>query len=313
MPEPSSTGSAQAAHQERVEAFLRYLGLERGRSANTLDAYRRDLAGYVDWLVQAGVARPEQASADLVVGYVGQLQGSPRSLQRRVSTIRSFHQFLADHGHSSSNPARELSTPRPSSRLPKALAVETVSALLESVSGDDAASLRDRALLELLYGTGARVGEIVGLALDDAHSVSGGPPELLRVIGKGDRERIVPLGQHARQALDAYVVRARPVLARRAKRPVSHLFLGARGGALSRQSVWLILRSRAEAAGITEEISPHTLRHSCATHLVAGGADIRVVQELLGHQSIQTTQIYTKVTIDTLRDVYYTSHPRARG
>ena len=306
---PSGSGGTP----DRVEAFLRYLGLERGRSHNTIEAYRRDVGAYVDWLHHQGVDSAELATVQQVTAYTEQLTGSPRSTQRRISAIRSFHQFLLDNGHAVSNPARDISSPKPGARLPKALPIATVTTLLESVSADDPVSIRDRALLELLYGTGARVSEVVGLALDDAHSVSGGPPELLRVIGKGDRERIVPLGRHAREALEAYVVRSRPVLAKRAKRPVSNLFLGSRGGGLSRQSVWLILRVRAEAAGVTDEISPHTLRHSCATHLLAGGADIRVVQELLGHQSIQTTQIYTKVTIDTLRDVYYTSHPRARS
>lgn len=298
---------------ERVEQFLRYLSLERGRSPNTIEAYRRDVGHYVDWLRAQSVNSPDSVSAKMVEQYVSDLPGSPRSMQRRVSALRSFYQFLVDNAYAAVNPVRDLTTPRPGARLPKALSVDTVTRLLDGVSADDPVSLRDRALLEVLYATGARVSEIVGLALDDAHSLSGGPPEVLRVIGKGDRERIVPLGRHARQALEAYVVRSRPLLSSRAKRPVSSLFLGSRGGVLSRQSVWLIIRDRAQEAGITDEISPHTLRHSCATHLLAGGADIRVVQELLGHQSIQTTQIYTKVTIDTLRDVYYTAHPRARG
>ena len=184
--------------------------------------------------------------------------------------------------------------------------------LLESVAGDDPISLRDRALLEVLYATGSRVSEITGLSLDDVFGGDGAMVELVRVTGKGNKERIVPLGRYARSAVEAYVVRARPMLIGRARKSTPALFLGARGARLGRQHVWMIIRQRALGAGLTEEVSPHTLRHSCATHLIAGGADIRVVQELLGHQSVQTTQIYTKVTIDSLRDVYITAHPRAR-
>lgn len=310
---PGDPRSDDGFGQAEVERFLRYLALERGRSSHTLTAYRRDLEQFVSWLhAEAGVGVTD-ATADTIGAFASTLVGSPRSTQRRLSAVRSFYHYLVESGQLSANPAADVSGPRQPERLPKALGVQTVTRLLESVSVDDPVSLRDRALLEVLYGTGARVSEVVGLAVDDVSSLQGTAPEMIRVIGKGDKERIVPLGSHARQALEAYLVRSRPVLARRAKKATPALFLGARGQALSRQSIWLVIRGRAEAAGITEGISPHTLRHSCATHLIAGGADIRVVQELLGHQSVQTTQIYTKVTIDSLRDVYYTSHPRARA
>ncbi|AVG24136.1 Recombinase XerD [Pontimonas salivibrio] len=295
------------------ERFLRYLSLERGRSANTLIAYRKDLESYGDFLQAQGVTELSLISREHVAEFARGLTGSPRSVQRRLSSIRSFHRYLMEVGHTQSNPAAEVKGPQQPERLPKALSVHRVTTLLEGVSGDDALSLRDRAVLEVLYGTGARVSEVVNLAVDDVTGIDGVTPEVIRVIGKGDKERIVPLGSKAREALEAYLVRSRPFLARKARRSSAALFLGARGAGLSRQSVWLILRARAEAAGITEPLSPHTLRHSCATHLIAGGADIRVVQELLGHQSVQTTQIYTRVTIDSLRDVYYSSHPRATG
>ena len=309
---PAELASASSLERD-VEKFLRYLVLERGRSNHTLASYQADLRQYVVWLEARAITRLEEVTPSLVEHYTTGLDGSPRSVQRRLSSLRSFHAFLVDTRVTLTNPAAGLKGPSQPERLPKALGVAEVLRLLETVSGDDVASLRDRALLEVLYATGARVSEVVGLALDDVFGSDGSPAELLRVIGKGNKERIVPLGSHARRALEAYVVRARPVLAANAKRHSAALFLGLRGAALSRQSVWLILRGRAQEANITSPLSPHTLRHSCATHLIQGGADIRVVQELLGHQSVQTTQIYTKVTIDSLRDVYNLAHPRARG
>jgi integrase/recombinase XerD len=308
-----SNSTNQTRAEAQVERFLRYLSLERGRSDNTLNAYRGDLALYLSWLSHRGISDLSQVSSDDVESYVAGLDGAPRTIQRRVSAVRSLHRFLVEDRQADADPTASVSGPRQPDRLPKALGVEQTTALLESVSGDDPVSLRDRALLEVLYATGARVSEITALSVDDVFGAGGEPAELLRVIGKGNKERVVPLGHHARQALDAYVVRARPALAAKSKRHSAALFLGARGGALSRQNVWLILKARSEAAGISQSLSPHTLRHSCATHLINGGADIRVVQELLGHASVQTTQIYTKVTIDSLRDVYFTAHPRARG
>ena len=301
------------ALQGDVERFLRYLALERGRSSNTLSAYRGDLSLYVSWLDHKGISGFASVSSQEVEDFAARLDGSARTIQRRISAVRSLHRFLVEDGRASSDPAASLVAPHQPDRLPKALSVEQITILIESISADDPLSLRDRALLEVLYATGARVSEVTGLAVDDVFGQNGQPAELLRVVGKGNKERVVPLGQHARDALDAYVVRARPELSRRAKKHSAALFLGARGGALSRQNVWLILNQRAEVCGLGQRLSPHTLRHSCATHLINGGADIRVVQELLGHASVQTTQIYTKVTIDSLRDVYFTAHPRARG
>lgn len=307
----NGTSSSELARQ--VERFARYLSLERGRSENTLKAYRGDLESYLSWLHHRGVDTPGAVTSEIVENFAHSLDGSPRSIQRRLSAVRSFHRFLVEDGAVESDPTAQLSGPAQPERLPKALGVSQVQKLLESVSGDDPISLRDRALLEVLYATGARVSEVTGLAVDDVFGSDGRPAELLRVLGKGNKERLVPLGRHAQSALESYVVRARPALVAKAKRASAALFLGARGGALSRQNVWLILRSRAEAAQLSEPLSPHTLRHSCATHLLQGGADIRVVQELLGHSSVQTTQIYTKVTIDTLKDTFYAAHPRATG
>jgi len=306
-------GANPSPLQTQAERFLRYLALERGRSENTIAAYRSDLSGYLTWLSHQRVESPQLVTAELVQRFASGLDGSPRTIQRRLSAVRSFHRFLVEDEVAPVDPTAQLTAPAQPERLPKALSVTQVQQLLEGVSGDDPMSLRDRALLEVLYATGARVSEVTGLAVDDVFGADGSPAQLLRLRGKGNKERIVPLGSHARTSLDAYVVRARPALAKNSKGSSAALFLGARGGALSRQNVWLILQKRAEGARITERLSPHTLRHSCATHLLQGGADIRVVQELLGHQSVATTQIYTKVTIDTLKDTFYAAHPRATG
>ena len=306
-------GANPSPLQTQAERFLRYLALERGRSENTIAAYRSDLSGYLTWLSHQRVESPQLVTAELVQRFASGLDGSPRTIQRRLSAVRSFHRFLVEDEVAPVDPTAQLTAPAQPERLPKALSITQVQQLLEGVSGDDPVSLRDRALLEVLYATGARVSEVTGLAVDDVFGADGSPAQLLRLRGKGNKERIVPLGSHARTSLDAYVVRARPALAKNSKGSSAALFLGARGGALSRQNVWLILQKRAEGARITERLSPHTLRHSCATHLLQGGADIRVVQELLGHQSVATTQIYTKVTIDTLKDTFYAAHPRATG
>ena len=197
-------------------------------------------------------------------------------------------------------------------RLPQALTISEVQALLDSVVGDEPPALRDRALLEFLYATGARISEALALSVDDVLDDSLRAAPSIRVTGKGNKQRIVPVGSFALEALDAYLTRARPALLSSRGRATAMVFLGNRGGALSRQNAWLILHSAAERAGLTRSLSPHTLRHSFATHILAGGADIRVVQELLGHSSVSTTQIYTKVTIDTFREVYQSAHPRAR-
>jgi integrase/recombinase XerD len=217
-----------------------------------------------------------------------------------------LHKYWLLENLTKADPAAGVKPPKASRRLPKAITVSQVEALLNAVSGDDPVSVRDRAILELLYATGARITEIVSLDLDDLVD-----PTLLRVMGKGAKERIVPVGRYAQTALEAYLVRTRPLIAVNGKGTPA-LFLNQRGGRLSRQSAWQIIHDAAEAANLPGEISPHTLRHSFATHLLEGGADVRVVQELLGHSSVATTQIYTLVTVDALREVYATAHPRAR-
>ena len=300
-----------------VDAFLRHVAIERGLSANTVAAYRRDLAVYSGWLEAEGIRDLRQvtpATLSAFALYLGTREGSPdgapplaaSSLARMLSTVRGFHGFLLEEGRVDGDAARDLRPPKLPSRLPKAITVDQVAALLAATDGDDVAALRDRALLELMYATGARVSEAVGLNVDDVIDT-----DVVRLTGKGSKQRIVPLGSYAQDAVSAYLVRARPVLSAKG-RATPALFLGMRGARLSRQNVWLIIRAAAERAKLDIEISPHTLRHSFATHLLAGGADVRVVQELLGHSSVATTQIYTLVTADTLRDVYTTSHPRAR-
>jgi integrase/recombinase XerD len=229
------------------------------------------------------------------------------SAARALVAARGWHRHLVLEGITPTDPSRDVHPPATAKRLPKALTVSEVGALLDAAATDDPRGLRDRALLEFLYATGARISEAVGLDLDDLDDVSG----VVRLFGKGSKERIVPVGSFARAALDAYLVRGRPVLAA-GGRGTPAVFLNARGGRLSRQSAWQVLRDAADRTGITASVSPHTLRHSFATHLLQGGADVRTVQELLGHASVTTTQIYTLVTVDSLREVYAVAHPRAR-
>lgn len=294
-----------------VDAYLRHITIERGLSAHTVSAYRRDLDGYLRWLDEAGIQDTVAVSGAVIARFVAErAAGDPppaaTSLARLQSSVRGLHRFLVREGIESEDPSGRLRPPKTPQRLPKALTIEQVERLLTAPSADEPLGIRDRALLELLYATGARVSEAVGLDVDD---LSHG--DVLRLRGKGDKERIVPVGSFARAAVEAYLTRVRPALAARGKAS-ARLFLGARGAPLSRQSAWLIIRDAAEGAHIAAHVSPHTLRHSFATHLLQGGADVRVVQELLGHASVATTQIYTHVSVDTLRDVYATSHPRAR-
>ena len=287
--------------------------MERGLAANTLSSYRRDLRRYVAGL---GVDDLAEVTPARVAGYLAGLREgnaehpplSPASAARAVSAVRGLHRFAVREGLAPHDPAREIVPPTPPRRLPKALGVAEIEAILGGVGGDEPLALRDRALLEFLYGTGARISEAVGAAVDDLDLAEG--TALLH--GKGGKTRLVPVGGYARSAMEAYLVRSRPVLAR-AGHGTPVVFLNARGGPLSRQSAWTILRRAAGRAGLSPaRISPHTLRHSYATHLLDGGADVRVVQELLGHASVTTTQVYTLVTVDKLREVYATAHPRAR-
>jgi integrase/recombinase XerD len=295
-----------------VDEYVRHVQIERGLSTNTVSAYRRDLSAYVEWLGSEGIDEPRDILPAHVTSFSRALATreekplGPSSLARVLSSVRGFHRFLLEEGGVDGDVSRDVRPPKLGRRLPKALTIAQVEALLGATEGEDVAALRDHALLELLYATGARISEVVGLNVDDVAE-----QDIVRLTGKGNKQRIVPLGRYARSAIDAYLVRGRPTLS-----PVGPstpaLFLGMRGARMSRQSAWLVIRAAAERAGLTAEVSPHTLRHSFATHLLQGGADVRVVQELLGHSSVATTQIYTLVTADSLRDVYTAAHPRAR-
>jgi integrase/recombinase XerD len=299
-----------------VRTYLDHLTVERGLAGNTLASYRRDLTRYRDALAAAGITELGQVTEAQVAGHLARLRegdsGHPplaaASAARAIVAVRGLHRFAVREGLAAVDPTREVKPPALPRRLPKALDVDQVFRLL-SVPGDEGPlPLRDKALLEFLYGTGARISEAVGCAVDDLE-LDGGAVTL---HGKGGRTRLVPVGAYACQAVQAYLVRGRPALAALASRSArGAVFLNARGGRLSRQSAWTILREAAARAGVPA--SPHTLRHSYATHLLDGGADIRVVQELLGHASVTTTQVYTLVTVERLREVYATSHPRALG
>jgi integrase/recombinase XerD len=304
----------------QMQGYLDHLTIERGVAQNTLSSYRRDLRRYSKHLEERGIYDLAKVDEDDVSEFLVALRrGDPESgavalsavsAARTLIAVRGLHRFAAAEGLTELDVARAVRPPTPGRRLPKSLTIDQVLALLEGAGGEDASdgplTLRNRALLELLYSTGSRISEAVGLDVDDidthARSV------LLR--GKGGKQRLVPIGRPAVHALDAYFVRGRPDLARRG-RGTPAIFLNARGGRLSRQSAWQVLQDAAERAGITSGVSPHMLRHSFATHLLEGGADVRVVQELLGHASVTTTQIYTLVTVHALREVWAGAHPRA--
>jgi integrase/recombinase XerD len=303
-----------------VRTYLDHLAVERGLAKNTLSSYRRDLGRYQDFLAasQRDDLR-DVTEADVAAFLAALREGNDdhpalgaTSAARTIVAVRGFHRFAVREGSVDTDAAGSVRPPTPPRRLPKAISVEDVERLLEAAGSDGTPrALRDRALLEVLYGTGARISEAVGLDLDDV-DIDGGA---VRLFGKGSKERIVPLGSFAKRALGSYLAHGRPTLVAagvrvtRAARPA--VFLNARAGRLSRQSAWTALQTSAARAGLAEGISPHTLRHSFATHLLDGGADVRVVQELLGHASVTTTQIYTLVTVDRLREVYAAAHPRA--
>ncbi|GAB3496462.1 site-specific tyrosine recombinase XerD [Amycolatopsis cihanbeyliensis] len=299
-----------------IAAYLDHLMVERGTARNTLDSYARDLRRYCAFLEQAGIGDIVEVSAAEITGFgVALREGgedhpplAASSAARALVAVRGLHRFAQADGITEHDPARDVRPPTTAKRLPKALPVHEVLRLLDTPPGEGERPLRDRALLELLYSTGARISEAVGLDLDDIDDEE----RTVRLDGKGGKQRLVPVGKPAVDALHAYLVRARPALARRG-RGTPAVFLNARGGRLSRQSAWQVLKTSAERAGISTAVSPHTLRHSFATHLLEGGADVRVVQELLGHASVTTTQVYTLVTVNTLREVYATAHPRALG
>ncbi|WP_137724107.1 site-specific tyrosine recombinase XerD [Prescottella subtropica] len=303
----------------QIGTYLDHLAVERGAARNTIGSYRRDLDRYTRHLTGRGIGDLGAVSeADVGEFVVALRRGDPESgvpalaassAARALIAVRGLHRFAAAEGITPGDVARAVKPPAPGRRLPKSLPLDDVLAILDAVGGDGASdtprSLRDRALLELLYSTGARISEAVGLDVDDLDTES--RAVLLR--GKGGKDRVVPVGRPAIVAIDTYLVRGRPALVTRG---TPALFLNARGGRLSRQSAWQVLHDAAEKAGIGVPVSPHTLRHSFATHLLDGGADVRVVQELLGHASVTTTQIYTLVTVGALREVWAQAHPRAR-
>lgn len=314
------TANLEAAGTEpplplEVEDLLMWLHAERGRAVSTISAYRRDLRSYVRWLRATGRPLFDVDEADLV-DYVGDLRArglAPATVARAMVPVRSLHQFLADEGRTSTNPSAHVELPKVPRGLPKALAEKEVDRLLEAPVGDEPAARRDRAMLEVLYGTGVRVSELVGLSLGDLDLDAG----LLRAFGKGAKERIVPVGALAVRSLADWLgPGGRDQLAPehwRGRGDAEAVFLNARGGRLSRQGAWAVVKGHARAVGLEGRLSPHVLRHSCATHMLDHGADIRAVQELLGHASISTTQVYTLVSTERLWEVYRTAHPRASG
>lgn len=297
-------------NQALIEIFLNHCAVERGLSKNTIAAYRRDLAKLTQYLDSENLLVSQLKSSDLIK-FLGILRDSglnDSSIARHIVAVRSFFGFLSkDQGVE--NIAKEINPPKIPKRLPKALSIGDIE-LIIAANGDDVAGIRNRALIEILYATGARVSEIVQLNFGDISRSDGGTITI-KVRGKGGKERLVPVGRFAQLALDQYLTRARPSMLKSTQQEA--LFLNEkRGTRLTRQSAWQIVMSAAEKAGIQRDISPHALRHSFATHLLDGGADIRVVQELLGHSSVTTTQIYTLVTIDKLRESYASAHPRSR-
>lgn len=337
-----------SALSAELQSYLSHLAIERGLAGNTVAAYRRDLMRYTDYLTALGkesllAVAPDDVRDFLMATRDGSDGGTPltaSSVARLTASVRGLHKFVAGEAafqmpslaveptettpntHAPQptitqiDPAANIHPPTLPKRLPHALSIDATQRLLAgAVTGDNIISIRDKALLELLYATGARVSEITALDTDAFQGIPDQqePDELLMlsVVGKGNKERLVPVGSYAHQAVTDYLVRARPALLANSPVNTHALFLNQRGRRLSRQSVWEILQAAAKRAELTEHVSPHTLRHSFATHLLTGGADVRTVQELLGHASVTTTQIYTMVTADALREVYLTSHPRA--
>ncbi|EFS37884.1 site-specific tyrosine recombinase XerD [Cutibacterium acnes] len=298
----------------QAEDYLRHLVVERGLSDNTVQAYRRDLLRYQEYLGSRGIgslAEVTRVDVEEFRRHLDHIGLAPASVTRCVVAVRNLHRFAVGSGQLQADVTAGMSPGTRSRRLPKALSMDQVESLLAAPDTSTVEGLRDAALLELLYGTGARVSEVCALDVDDIRPVLDDPDLGLRLIGKGDKERIVPLGSYAAKAVDAWLIRGRPAWAEIGNGEHA-LLLNTRGRRLSRQSAWAVIRRAGEAAGLdVEHLSPHSLRHSYATHLLDGGADIRVVQELLGHSSVTTTQIYTLVTADHLREVYRSSHPRA--
>lgn len=300
-----------------LQSFIDHLTIERGLSLNSISAYRRDLAKFSHFLTENSLDYENLTESEITdfEVWLKQSQMSVNSINRNISALKSFYKYAAQE-FSTSNPVSAVASSKVPRRLPKALTIKEVTSLIDATKREgDPISLRDHAIVELLYGTGARVSEIVGIDINDfaQGEVEGNPITTLKLRGKGSKERIVPLGSFAKSALDEYLVRIRPNLLTRSKsaRVETALFLNQRGSRLSRQSAWQVISDAADATGLAGKVSPHVFRHSYATHLLDGGADIRVVQELLGHASVTTTQIYTLITIDKVREAYATAHPRA--
>jgi integrase/recombinase XerD len=295
-----------------ARSFLDHLRVERGLAPNTLAAYRRDLTLYATWLTEEGPGDPADVTAEDLEGFVAWLRGrtsatgrpyARSTVARTVVAVRGLHRFLVREGRVTDDAAEDLEAPSLGRNLPRALSLTKVERLLAEVRGHDPRALRDRAMLELLYASGLRISELVGLDVDDIDPVE----RTVRVTGKGSKQRLVPFGEAAAAALDAWLVQGRPAMTPEAPA----VFVNSRGGRLTRQGAWKLVKAYAEDAGLDDDVSPHTLRHSFATHLLDGGADVRVVQELLGHANVSTTQIYTLVSRERLREVFDRAHPRA--
>ena len=301
--------------QDRVDRFLHYMSAERGASMNTIDAYRNDLSGFRKFA--GGRAdngrgpRAEPIDQDLIVGYIGWLndkQYAKATVARKVAAVKSFCAFLLDHGDLSTNPTAAVSSPRAPKPVPRPMTTAQVDALLrEPLRTNTPEAVRDAAMLELTYATGMRVTELVSLNLDSVHLSP--RPSWVRCVGKGAKERTIPVYEQATRALERYLSDSRPLLLK--NRPQAALFVNRRGERLTRQCFWLILKTYARSAEIDAHVTPHTLRHSFATHMLRGGASVRDVQELLGHANVSTTQVYTQLADEHLREVYEQVHPRA--
>jgi integrase/recombinase XerD len=298
-----------------VEEWLSWLATERGRAKATLEAYRRDARRWHDWLRGRALELDGVVEADMEA-YVAHLRGlglAPATVARALVAVRSLHRFLADEGRLHTDAGAEVESPRVPAGLPKALTEAEVESLLGAVAGHDAVARRDRAILEVLYGAGLRISELVGLRLADLDLESA----LLRAFGKGSKERVVPLGRHARDAVTDWLAPGgRPALAPehwKRRGDADAVFINRRGGRLTRQGAWLVVKRWGTVAGLGGKLTPHVLRHSCATHMLDHGADIRAVQEMLGHASVSTTQVYTKVSTERLFAAYRAAHPRAVG
>ncbi|MBI2168297.1 MAG: site-specific tyrosine recombinase XerD [Actinobacteria bacterium] len=322
----TGTSRAEAPTGEGLARLLRehetWLAVERGVAENTRRAYQRDLRRYAAFLRRSGLSEPSAIGEPVVAAYVDEMSAavdddgnrrySPSTVARALVAVRSFHRFCVAEGYLGVDPTEDVGAPRVPQGVPKALTLEEVELLLDGIEDDTPPAIRDRAIIEVLYATGVRISELVGLDLDAIDLESG----FIRVLGKGGRERMVPVGSTARDAVDRYLRSARPELApaRFARRgDAEAAFLNARGARLTRQGCWMILRRHGQRAGLADRLTPHVLRHSCATHMLDRGADLRVVQELLGHARISTTQVYTKVTTERLRRAYDAAHPRARA